>query len=693
MVSVSASEKFRTAIHTLRKYRRSDLRDEEDNSIIDELYVDIFPDDRLIKEFQRDTTAFLIGRRGTGKSTIFEKAQSDLSKSKSKISAYIDVKQVYMHAQVEHLPDDQEDHSRRYERQLLWARSFLSYLVDALVEEISAKAGTSLFMSVLHGGKKRKKEQAIKDVRNVFDQGSYLTQVDTSPYREIETDQQISRNDTNNAAFSTSVRNADISASAGASSTTGSSKTEKFTERAINIFDFAKFTNSLKKALKGLGVKTVIIFLDDYSEIEPEAQKLLIDNVVYPLETASGEFVKFKIAAYPNQFYLGDLDPQKVDFHKLDLSNAYLSADDRKIIDQSSDYVGRLIEKRIAEFCHPYDPEYYFEGDLKAFYRQLYFASNGNPRALGYILDYCSITHSSQGAKITHRSISAASQKYYNDKIERQFNDVHFTNISQEKIDAILLSERILKNICARARELKNNKDGRVISFIESAQIPTSHFHILSAEEADLRMLEHLQFINFFKTLRNKDGKEISIFSLNHGLCQQEKIIFGRPETNLKEGKYFSERAFNYTGLIKRVSSPSVDFICDECQKSFPAEMEETFAIYQFKCPSCQSGTLNKSHEKNNVDVAETANIKKRIPESERVSPLELGFLIALHEAGGRRLRASEIAEEIDTSSHTVGQMGKKLSKKDLVERRKNRKGYGYKLSGKAINLYFNENK
>src|SRR5450759_2313125 len=87
---------FQEAAQSLRLYRRADLTDpEHGDSLIESLYVDPLPADQALKTMLRPNTTFVIGRKGTGKSTIFQRLQYELRKSKLHTSAYIDIKTLY----------------------------------------------------------------------------------------------------------------------------------------------------------------------------------------------------------------------------------------------------------------------------------------------------------------------------------------------------------------------------------------------------------------------------------------------------------------------------------------------------------------------------------------------------------------------------------------------------------------------
>ena len=90
--------KFSRVADSLRQYRRAELKDfatDIGGNPIDELYVDPLPSEAVLSTIMSGNTTFLTGRKGTGKSTIFAKAQSEIRKRKDLISVYVDVKSLY----------------------------------------------------------------------------------------------------------------------------------------------------------------------------------------------------------------------------------------------------------------------------------------------------------------------------------------------------------------------------------------------------------------------------------------------------------------------------------------------------------------------------------------------------------------------------------------------------------------------
>ena len=71
-------EGFFEAVESLKKYRRADLIDNKGRDLLKELYTDLLPNDYILKKTLKENTTFLVGRKGTGKSTIFLRLEQEL---------------------------------------------------------------------------------------------------------------------------------------------------------------------------------------------------------------------------------------------------------------------------------------------------------------------------------------------------------------------------------------------------------------------------------------------------------------------------------------------------------------------------------------------------------------------------------------------------------------------------------------
>ena len=97
---LAARNVFRDAAQSLKLYRRGELADEGGSPLIEELYVDPLPNDHVLETILKPNTTFIVGRKGTGKSTVFQRAQHALRASETTVSAYVDIKTVFESSQV-----------------------------------------------------------------------------------------------------------------------------------------------------------------------------------------------------------------------------------------------------------------------------------------------------------------------------------------------------------------------------------------------------------------------------------------------------------------------------------------------------------------------------------------------------------------------------------------------------------------
>jgi predicted AAA+ superfamily ATPase len=91
------------AFKSLIKSGRPDIRDEQNNDLIPQLYVDLYDDNYILRQVLDDNHVVLKGRKGTGKSTIFLQAENEIKKYKDKICVYINLQSHDIWCQVQNI--------------------------------------------------------------------------------------------------------------------------------------------------------------------------------------------------------------------------------------------------------------------------------------------------------------------------------------------------------------------------------------------------------------------------------------------------------------------------------------------------------------------------------------------------------------------------------------------------------------
>lgn len=138
---------FSNAAESLKKYRRAELVDDNSGkSLLDKLYVDLLPGNVVLEKCMRDNTTFLVGRKGTGKSTIFLKLENEYRKRKQFLPCYVDVKTIYESSQAQAInqPYLEEFFDEEKLNKYLISRNFIRSTLKGIYEEID-KQRQSIF--------------------------------------------------------------------------------------------------------------------------------------------------------------------------------------------------------------------------------------------------------------------------------------------------------------------------------------------------------------------------------------------------------------------------------------------------------------------------------------------------------------------------------------------------------------------
>jgi hypothetical protein len=138
-------EGFHLAAESLKLFRRAELEDSENSApLIRKLYVDPLPEEHIFKTVMKPSTTFIIGRKGTGKSTIFQRVQNELRGRDNTASAYVDIKTVYESSGIDtatlgRIEEISTTLSKQRLEQLLLYRSFIEATFSAIKEELKAR--------------------------------------------------------------------------------------------------------------------------------------------------------------------------------------------------------------------------------------------------------------------------------------------------------------------------------------------------------------------------------------------------------------------------------------------------------------------------------------------------------------------------------------------------------------------------
>jgi predicted transcriptional regulator len=683
---------FHDAVQSLKLYRRAELPgSEEDSSLIEKLYVDPLPHEQIFRTILKANTTFLVGRKGTGKSTIFQRLQYELLKDKTKTSAYIDIKTVFESSQVD---PDLLDRIRSSAftlpsvviEKLLLYRAFLREVINEIKNELRKRAQKSLWdrVKAAFGGNL---DELFEDLDAILAEADIDRFVSVLGIKQLNVQSQKAESVKGNISYGLGGDLGEdvklrIAAEKKREREITAGEDVSYADVLMKTFDVKGLLIRLKEVLNRLGVRHLYILIDDFSELPEDAMQVVVDVLLAPLNNWSDEFVKFKVAAYPGRVYYGQIDKTKIDEIYLDLYKLYGTSDVATMEEKATDFTRRLVERRL---------EYYQAGSAQSFFepsssediwRLLFFATMANPRILGYILHYLHETQLIYERLIGARAIRDVAHRYYEEKSESYFARGRFLHEGFAERSSIFSLKELLEEIVQKAKELRSHTSA-VMSKIPGRP-PTSHFHIIVAFENLLQTLELNFFLTKYYEMSDRDGRKVCVFALNYGLCQKYAVEFGRPQGEREFRTYFIERIFDYTPLLQRYMERNQEIVCGNCGAKYSLEHLEALRFFKMKCKECTDGicsviNLSRRYE----PILQSIDKELLLPST------ELGILQTLH-SEMKPLFASDIASELDCSYQLVRKRGRFLADRGLVDRKENEAGRRvYEITQAAEESYF----
>lgn len=693
MYSQEEKKQFMEVAESLKKYRRADLIDEDGKDILDKLYVDLLDGNVILNKCLLDNTTFLIGRKGTGKSTLFLKLEREYRKKKRYLPCYVDVKSVFESSQAQAI--NQQYLNDFFENEALakylLGRNFMQSVLKTIYGEID-KQYRSMSEKIL-AKVKGNTNDAIKDMIDhmlqKIENNEIFKQIEIPVLQQVKK-QRSNTNKSNEANIveiggGISLENAIPTVnyrgthSANMSYEDETRNCNEYTEIYLKVFEIKEVIKQIKDILKRMDITKLVLLLDDVSEIDSVALRMFIDTIVAPLNNWSDEFIKFKIAFYPGRVHYGKIDPGKIDIINLDFYNLYSEFDSNKMEENAVNFTKRLLENHFLYFSGHIEKFFAPKTTMDEIYSLFFRASMNVPRIMGYLLSYLYQSTIIYGKQITRNEIESAAEKYYVEKIDAFFEASTYCLLSLDEEKNIEQLKKIRDAIVGRSKDIKSmitkgELTGKL--YVKSAPY-SSHFHILQENDRYLESLELNHFITKYEEKANRDGKPTNVYCLNYGLCKKNNIVWGKPQ-GVDARTYFIERPFNFTNLVLEQIKEIKKIKCTnlECGRVFSENDIPGLTFNGFKCPSC-GGTVE-------TEIIIDRNVEQALERDANLpllSKIELEILLELN-SGDNYMLAREIAEEVDANSYRISWLCKKMAEeKGLIERKKLDPLYEYKIS------------
>jgi DNA-binding MarR family transcriptional regulator len=654
-------DNFLEFAESLKLVRKTRIEDFVNDKTIDDIYTDLLPNNGIITRLNLPRTTILVGRKGTGKSTIFQKSQKDLVANKRCISIYIDVKSLYDNS-TPSIPQEAQELNKEFQKYLIY-----SNLIREIIIETKNRLDDFVKVSILNrilGFDSLQIEEInieLEEIENSIN--DVIKQVDGSLVKNFKQINELTSDNSKNLNLKVS---SDPSFEISDTNKSSANIKTEFESTLVNYLDIKKsLISKLTKLKKILGIEHLYIFLDDYSEIDEEAQKIFMDWFIAPLNNLSDDFVKFKIAVYPHRFYYGMLDNSKIDEISLEFFDAFYTFEKETNISKMEmlalDYTKRLLKKRLNLFFPNNHWDKFFAIPEEELFDILFSVSFNNPRKIGYLLSYCHESCLIHNSKITKEAIENASKRYFNDVtlkyflanqfVTRPFVDKISNEHQYELLNKIIERQKINSSTTNRTR-IKGK--------------PANHFVVNKEISGLLDNLELNGFITTYNNINDNNSNLSIIYSLDFGLCKSNSINFNRAY-NTRLLQYFSQSRFNMNVLISDYFNKTQLLRCRN-NHEFPYEMLDSLKKFKMRCPDCIDNGIMDSFCEVSLSDSEIRDKLKNI-ESKRLDKISYYEFLILDYLGNfeKTVSINKISTTIDKSEDTVKSNINKLIEKDLV--------------------------
>lgn len=322
---------------------------------------------------------------------------------------------------------------------------------------------------------------------------------------------------------------------------------KEYSEVVLQAFPFTNLLSEIRDLLEEARMYRLVVFFDDFSELNYLDQRLFVDVVLAPLNNASNEMVKLKIADYPGRVYYGKIDPTKVDTISIDFSSLYEANEVQEMEAGAIDYATRLLDTRFTAFGEKVSDYFDPVAPLSDYLTLMFQASFNVPRLMGALLHTCYLDRVSKGQLVTLAAIRLATRKYYESTVSQYFDRMlrYALEPFENKLDRHN-QKGLLECIVSEARTVRRKiQDGSIGGsyFNELSNPPTSHFIVQPSLEPLFRSLEANLMITKYKDTRDKNGAPVAVYALFYGITEMHRMTWGYP-AGRQYRNYFGPKMF-----------------------------------------------------------------------------------------------------------------------------------------------------
>lgn len=625
------------------------LGDTEKLQLLGEYYVDYF---RYLSGILSPTDQLIVGRRGTGKTTLMYRALVECMRSWNKEEAsmarartlgiYVDL------SKCQPIYDIDLEDSKEFEH------IFVTELCEAIRSEITrswpeVENEPGLITKTFRSAEARQiklVQEQLRKLSEILVKGVPRLAVQSGPIKKKD---RIERTQTAGHKIEGSLRadvlsslpsfNANVTAGADAQRTLSTSEESEFeldVAYRLTVQDIIRILGELREQAK---ISAIFIFIDEFSSLSDHLQRRFTSLLRKILGNHAGIYIK--LGAITDNYTLGSSIILQRDLFEISLDlDSYIS---RSIsLQEAMAGLRSQVEQIVAERLKAYadlDVDDVFE-DRENIWTELSRAAMGVPRTLGIILKQAYHRSTTDNRIRIRKTDIEFGIKYASQAYERQLQGA-----SRDGIAIPTYIEDIYNAIISRATQEASKSEAQA-----------SHFMILPENEPKLKYLNMFFVVHLMTRGRTtkKDRTGRSLYCIDYGICLEHNLGFAEHKNIIRQQR------FAYDDIL--------------------APFDRYFSRHEdhYKCPTCGKLYSEKElyvagsqlrfciNDKTDLVKVTSHDIKYNYTEE------EIKILGAIRSATkDDRLIASKIADDVGCYSQKVARFGEKLQRHGLIMREK----------------------
>lgn len=603
---------------------------------LEEYFIDFFG---ILQSLLQKQDNFISGRRGTGKTTnllrgYYECLKSISPKLKNKNSLVEGniILPIYIDLSTCNDLFDSNDSLNLIEIH------FIRQIIDALKKQLELMFDDK-FLAVF-----KKENPALDDLEYI--ERVLVEGITISTGRKIDVTSAKKKTASSELSVELSATNAKVGGKENDTATT--EKTQTVTQlKGLNVQEFLNKISDIKKKA---GIDSIYVFIDEYSDLNSNAQATFSSLLKSFLGSRIGMF--FKVGVITDRFDFGekiivgrDIFPIPLDFNEyVERYNGAVAA-----INKMESFVDQLINKRIEKFCPDIDTKDVFKSDFSQIIYRVTRETIGVSRTIGMILQNAFV----QAQSSSDKRIGLAEINYGISSARKTYQKQFTGSVKKRLVPGFQMD--MWNVILEKAVDEKNKYSDR----------PASHFMIDPLRKDYLNVLCENFLIHFIsENVTSKHGGNYNLYSIDYDVCSEYNIKYAD-----KKDEYTPIR-FIYDSVLSVfdayfLETKQKSYKCPECEKIYSEDEVKQAKVK--RCFDDDSKLIEIIHQEAPVSHGNFAEVEIKI----------LGLISQLPES--EAMTAREVADSVGCTVQKVSAWaGRVLEKSGDINIDKEAKPYKY---------------